>query len=447
MNQNTAIKKPVSSCLGLKTVSKTEYDQLNKSIRQFYRLEDDISYYQPNFHLMTQRFPNDLIRTYNHKYRIKRLLRLKRKHGAVGSVFRAQVQHKTPFFTDVFVKEIPVFQIEQVYMFYQDRGGINFTDQRYNQIVYDPHSPANVEILVNYMVSRLVEHNRSPHFCLFYGAIGTMMSKFTYNLSNESKKIDDGTITRLMAMCEDRCRLVKHSKEYHLEWDTLPAYLMMTEKAHIDIEFLYKSKRFDYHYFRSFLFGLFSAVVTMNTVYGIKHNDLHLANLMLTMTDKSAYYYRYKDKTYKVPTFDYCIKIVDFGRSTYLVNNVNGNNRIFDRGQDCFGQYQYPRINGHRKAIVPDENPWTDLVMLSHNLLHHFKDFRDSALGEMLFECIRVNDTECLNIDKFDWDIYREISQHQWSVDPDQLFYHPEFQQFVIDEKSIPDIDIVYLIA
>ena len=51
------------------------------------------------------------------------------------------------------------------------------------------------------------------------------------------------------------------------------------------------------------------------------HNDLHINNIMYTKTDRTFLYYKFNNIYFKVPTFGYIFKIIDFGRSIFTFNN------------------------------------------------------------------------------------------------------------------------------
>ena len=51
--------------------------------------------------------------------------------------------------------------------------------------------------------------------------------------------------------------------------------------------------------------------------YGFAHNDLHGNNVMYVKTDQEALYYKHNGVAYKVPTFGYLLKIIDFDRATF----------------------------------------------------------------------------------------------------------------------------------
>ena len=55
----------------------------------------------------------------------------------------------------------------------------------------------------------------------------------------------------------------------------------------------------------------------MQKHYSFTHNDLHINNIMYTSTSKTFLYYKYNNIYFKVPTYGYLFKIIDFGRSHF----------------------------------------------------------------------------------------------------------------------------------
>ena len=47
----------------------------------------------------------------------------------------------------------------------------------------------------------------------------------------------------------------------------------------------------DYNIIISLTFQIFTAIFTMNTIYGIKHNDLHFGNILIQETNEPFLYY------------------------------------------------------------------------------------------------------------------------------------------------------------
>jgi hypothetical protein len=104
--------------------------------------------------------------------------------------------------------------------------------------------------------------------------------------------------------------------------------------------------------------------------YGFVHNDLHVNNVMYVATSKEFLYYNVCGKQYKVPTFGYIMKLIDFDRSTFSVK-LSGMREArffmsdqFDANEEAGGQYNIePFYNSKYAEVKP--NPSFDLVRLA----------------------------------------------------------------------------------
>lgn len=107
--------------------------------------------------------------------------------------------------------------------------------------------------------------------------------------------------------------------------------------------------------------------------YGFVHNDLHVNNVMYVSTTREFLYYNVCGKSYKVPTFGYIMKIIDFDRSTFSVKLAGmRDSRFFmsdqfDANEEAGGQYNFePFYNSKFAEVKP--NPSFDLVRLATSL-------------------------------------------------------------------------------
>lgn len=107
--------------------------------------------------------------------------------------------------------------------------------------------------------------------------------------------------------------------------------------------------------------------------YGLVHNDLHVNNVMYVSTTKEYLYYNLGGKQYRVPTFGYIIKIIDFDRATYSIRLAGMRDPRFfmsdhfDTNEEAGGQYNmYPFYNPKFPEFKP--NPSFDLVRLATSI-------------------------------------------------------------------------------
>lgn len=107
--------------------------------------------------------------------------------------------------------------------------------------------------------------------------------------------------------------------------------------------------------------------------YGFVHNDLHINNVMYVSTDKEYLYYNVSGKQYRVPTFGYIIKLIDFDRSTFSIR-LSGMRDArffmsdqFDVNDEAGGQYNVEPFYNQKYAEVKP-NPSFDLVRLATSM-------------------------------------------------------------------------------
>ena len=81
--------------------------------------------------------------------------------------------------------------------------------------------------------------------------------------------------------------------------------------------------------------------------YGLKnnftHKVLHINNMMYVATEKTFLYYKFNNIYYKVPTFGYLFKLIDFGRSIFTFHNKVFFNDTFEKHGEAEGQYTTPQ--------------------------------------------------------------------------------------------------------
>ena len=92
--------------------------------------------------------------------------------------------------------------------------------------------------------------------------------------------------------------------------------------------------------------------------FGFTHNDLHGNNVMYVPTDKEYLYYKHGGSCYKVPTYGYLMKIIDFDRAAFSLRLIGMKDprqfvsSQFQPNEEAAGQYNiepfftqnYPRI-------------------------------------------------------------------------------------------------------
>lgn len=132
------------------------------------------------------------------------------------------------------------------------------------------------------------------------------------------------------------------------------------------------------------------ALAYAQRAYGFVHNDLHGNNVMYVKTDKEFLYYKHQGTCYKVPTFGFLIKIIDFDRACFSLRLAGMKDpRFFLSSQfqlddEAAGQYNVePFFSQNHPRIVP--NPSFDLCRFATSVYWDmFPEGPDVATGHPL---------------------------------------------------------------
>jgi hypothetical protein len=103
------------------------------------------------------------------------------------------------------------------------------------------------------------------------------------------------------------------------------------------------------------LFGL--AYAQRN--FGFTHNDLHGNNIMYVNTDKEYLYYKHGGSCYKVPTYGYILKIIDFDRAAFSLRLIGMKeprtfvSSQFQPNEEAAGQYNIEPFFNQQQPRIP----------------------------------------------------------------------------------------------
>jgi len=123
----------------------------------------------------------------------------------------------------------------------------------------------------------------------------------------------------------------------------------------------------------AWLFQITFALAFAQRNFGLTHNDLHGNNVMYTPTQQEYFYYTSGGTSYKVPTYGYLLKIIDFDRAIGYVRLPGMKepklfmSDQFDASNEAGGQYNMqPFLKESVPTIKP--NPSFDLVRLATSM-------------------------------------------------------------------------------
>ncbi|NDB83073.1 MAG: hypothetical protein EB127_10100, partial [Alphaproteobacteria bacterium] len=164
------------------------------------------------------------------------------------------------------------------------------------------------------------------------------------------------------------------SEDEPFAWATfknVPVQMTVMEKLEGTLYELLKDSDSEKHF--AWIAQIIFALAYAQRNFAFTHNDLHGNNIMFKKTDKEFLYYFHAGITYKVPTYGYLLKIIDFDRGIGSIK-LPGMKEAklfmsdqFAASEEAGGQYNcQPFFTEKHKIIKP--NPSFDLVRLATSL-------------------------------------------------------------------------------
>jgi hypothetical protein len=200
-----------------------------------------------------------------------------------------------------------------------------------------------------------------------------------------------------------------HDDEYEIFaiFNEFPVQITCLECVDITLDKYMQENKIGDEQWKGILFQIIIILTTYQKCFDFTHNDLHTENIMLKETTVKYINYKLENIYYRIPTFGYICKIIDFGRATFRYGKHMFCSDSYSKDGDATGQYNYgPYYNRKREKRYPNYS--FDLCRLSCSLLDHFlEEDRDVV----------------------DTDLYREVNS--WSKDSNgkSILYKRNFQE------------------
>lgn len=235
----------------------------------------------------------------------------------------------------------------------------------------------------------------------------------------------------------------ENAEHFFLEMENCPIQMIFMEKLDGTIDKLCNNIFNETEWF-SYIFQLCFGLSYVQKKFKFFHNDLHTNNVMYKNTDIEYLYYNINNKYYRIKTFNKIIKIIDFGRSIFTVDNINFFSDVFSFEGEAYGQYTYPYKDFSKKNVPP--NPSFDLCYFAITLLEDMKFIEDGKDTE-LYELLKLWVTDKYNKDMRryeDFDLYKIIARRAINSIPQEQFSNKFFKNFEIKKNKIPKNTIIY---
>jgi hypothetical protein len=491
-----------SSELGVIEFDKKYPIQLYKCLSKYYNIKDTyIRFYFPYIEYFSQEDKLiDYDSRFNNIYSLVDILESSKIIDENNIKFTGVVnKNNSEFSTEIVIKHMPILNFENIMLLKKHlktkKNNILMPSQPLVPFgkLSSFYNSAYIETMVSYITSKLIEKNICPHFPYFYGYCIFNENDTLYNITDDIDKLDGyswftenetskfykkygyellykpGFNTREFdcdsecdSKCDSKCDSECDSKcdsecdsecdnecdSYNSESDiqtyaivnNSPVQLKFSEycgKDNIDGRIKFTEKEWE-----SILFQVIYTLYVTWSYFKLTHNDLHLGNILFKPTNDTYLYYKIEGKLYKIPTYGYIVKIIDWNRSTFCINGTYFKNECFDRDGECYGQFIFPENYYYCKnVILPSEN--SDLALLASSIIDEGNIDKDTKIYELVKGWCTNKYGVCVPHKYSKFDMYKESSKCKNS-NPKNLFNSPVFSQYRINENIISSNILVY---
>ena len=322
-----------------------------------------------------------------------------------------------------------------------------------------------IDTFFSYITSELVIEKNLPSFPLFYGSINGILEEYKLDISDEyhefitekwfHKNIGDiFTIDLFVSETDSESNSESNSDssvslyeddDFICKFKDIPVQYLFIERLEGTLEdFL--QENINYNLIISSLFQIIFALAYLQKHYQFTHNDLHINNVMYEKTETIYLYYKYNNIYFRIPTFGYIFKIIDFGRSIFTFKNKVFFNDSFSKYGEAEGQYHYPIPNvmlfkKNKYEIDIQPNYSFDMCRLSTTILDEI-DNGNLELYQFLTNIVIDKDGNNIFETMTDsFDLYVDIAKNACNGIPHELIYDDLFQKYRIKKKLFPKRD------
>lgn len=209
----------------------------------------------------------------------------------------------------------------------------------------------------------------------------------------------------------------------------------------------------------AWIFQVVAALSTIQSIFGMTHNDLHTNNIVWTLTDKQFLFYTTRGgQIFKVPTYGKLFRIIDFGRAIFTLNDHLFFSDDFKKDNDAAEQFNFgelydpsepevgpnPSFDLSRFTVSIFESLFPDSPPVKNNarILSEEPDLviqeTESELYNTLWSWLLCDDGHNVLMDPDgserypDFDLYKVITTQVHNAVPSEQFEKPLFQGFKV---------------
>ena len=236
-------------------------------------------------------------------------------------------------------------------------------------------------------------------------------------------------------------------EEATVKINDFPVQMICLEKCDGTLDQLFEDEKVDQERGIAFLFQIVMTLLGYQRAFQFTHNDLHTNNIMYVPTDEPYVWYEVDGTTYRVPTFGYIFKIIDFGRSIYHFQGRRFCSDSFASGGDGSTQYNCePFLQPNKPVVEPNDS--FDLCRLGCSIYDfiiddQYDETQFDDLQRLIFDwCTDDLGKNILYEGKNGrerypgFKLYRMIARKVHNHTPQNQLKRACFQQFIVDAKA-----------
>ena len=351
----------------------------------------------------------------------------------------------------------------------------NYSFNTYSKL-NDMNNMGYIDIFFSYIASELTVHDKNPSFPIYYGSVNGLgnykhdisedIDEFKYHKGFNKMFNKNFTIQRYSP--DNSSSDYSSSKSYSsgssssgssssstdegdliATFTNFPVAYLFIERLEGTLEDIIK-QQLSLSLLKSCLFQITFALIYLQKHYQFTHNDLHINNVMYRKTDKPFLYYKYNNQYFKVPTYGYLFKIIDFGRSIFTIGKKTFMNDCFSKHGEAEGQYSHPPQVSFLQTSYDDfvgPSYYFDLCRLAMTMIDEIRYNHDDLLEEdddyqefLEFLKYLVTDIHGQRLDKLedDFDIYIKIAKDAKNTLPREVLAKPFFYEYRVKKKHFP---------
>jgi hypothetical protein len=162
-------------------------------------------------------------------------------------------------------------------------------------------------------------------------------------------------------------------KKIYAYINNFPVQMIYLEKCENTIDSLFMKDEITEELGLSFMMQITFSLILLQKIFHFTHNDLHTNNIMYNKTELEYVYYKYNSIVYKIPTYGYLFKIIDFGRGIYKYNNIVYCSDSYSKHEDAHTQYNFEPFYNNKLPII-EPNYSFDLCRLGISIYDMIMD-------------------------------------------------------------------------